>query len=98
MFIDKAVYFNTFFWINKHLVPSSEIIDQLLKSMSPNNFENTVDTTYTLSSTDNDYIFEKRPSLVRDKDGNLVGTSIEEALKKLKLKYEITLDLNRFKI
>jgi hypothetical protein len=66
--------------------------------MSPIQFDNTVNTTYTLSSKDDSYIFEKKPSLVRDKDNNLVSTSVEEALKKMKMKYEITLDLSRFKI
>jgi hypothetical protein len=66
--------------------------------MSPRNFENTVNTSYALTSTDDDYTFEHRPNLVRSADGNLVQTSIDEAVKRLKLKYEITLDLSKFKI
>ena len=83
------MYFNTFFWINQYLVPSSVILDGLIKQLRKKKGAQMISTKYTLYEPDKKQSFQKNP--------NLVGQSTMSAMaKKLKMEYEIEIELPKF--
>lgn len=84
----EQLYFNTFFLINKHLVPSSVIIDELIKQLSKKD-NKIINTKYTIYEPNRKFSLQKSP--------NLLHTSSMEAMaKKLKIEYEINIQLPSF--
>lgn len=97
-FGDKKVYYNTFFWINKYLVPSSWILEkiiQLVKKISlPNNKLSAVSTVYDFKPPKkNRHRWQILGSIHRRKglpfDTNFMASYI-------RVNYKITLDLSSF--
>lgn len=83
------MYFNTFFWINQYLVPSSVILDGLIKQLRKKKGAQMISTKYTLYEPDKKQSFQKNP--------NLIGQSTMSAMaKKLKMEYEIEIELPKF--
>lgn len=85
-FLSETVYFNTFFWINKKLVPSSYILNQLIEQFEKNT-EKVVSSIYSISEPDRQNSFQKSP-IFADKLDMLYMAN------KLKMHYEITIDLS----
>ena len=85
-FAVEQVYFNTFYWINSKLVPSSYILDQLIKQLD-NKQESVIKSEYTLSSPIPGYSLQKKPLEVE-------SGSMLKAAKKIKVTYDISIDLS----
>lgn len=86
-FTKEDVYFNTFYWINNKLVPSSYILEQLIAQLKRIAEGEKITATYSLSKPVDWYSFKKLPRLAGH-------TSMFEAADKLKMSYEITIDLS----
>ena len=82
------VYFNTFFWINKHLVPSSVILDGLIKQLRQKN-SSMIETKYTIYEPKREFSLQKEPNLLKK-------SSMSAMAKKLKLEYDIEIELPKF--
>lgn len=82
----EQVYFNTFYWINSKLVPSSYILEQLIKQLE-NHAEDVIKTSYVLHQPDSSYTFQHKPKEA-DK------SSMLKAAKKVRVSYDITIDLS----
>lgn len=88
-FLQEKLYFNTFYWINKHLVPSSYILKNIIQQLT-NNTEAAITTSYQLSKPTSDMTFQQNP--------NLVGQSVKDAANKLSMRYNIIIDLSKLNI
>ena len=88
-FMEESVYFNTFYWINSKLVPSSYILEQLINQLSKGT-NGIINTVYSISQPDSSYTYQKQPQLA----GN---TSMFSAANKLRMSYEIDIDLSNIK-
>lgn len=86
-FASQAVYFNTFYWINSKLVPSSYILEQLIEQLSSKS-SGMISTTYSLSTPDQSYTYQKQPKLAG-------YAPMFSAANKLRLSYEIDIDLSK---
>ena len=82
----EQVYFNTFYWINSKLVPSSYILEQLIKQLKLNSDE-IIKTSYTLHQPDPAYTFQRRP-----KEAGI--SPMLKAAKKTRVSYDIIIDLS----
>lgn len=85
-FAVEQLYFNTFYWINSKLVPSSYILGQLINQLD-NKQESIIKSEYTLSQPVSGYSFQKKPLEI--KSGSML-----KAAKKIKVSYDITIDLS----
>ena len=81
----EQIYFNTFYWINSKLVPSSYILDQLINQLK-NHSEGIIKTSYTLHQPESNYTYQKKP-----KEAN--NSSMLKAAKKARITYDISIDL-----
>lgn len=88
-FSEESVYFNTFYWINSKLVPSSYILEQLINQLSKK-ANGIITTTYSLSEPDGSYTYQKQPSLAG-------STAMYNAANKIRMSYEIDIDLSNIK-
>lgn len=88
-FLNETFYFNTFYWINKYLVPSSYILKQVIDSLE-SKVEKYVTTSYSLSQAVKGTSLQASP--------NLVGESSQKAANLLSMKYTINIDLSQIKI
>lgn len=86
-FMSQSVYFNTFYWINKKLVPSSYILEQLINQLR-NKTETIISTVYTLSEPMTGYTLQKLPKLVGRQN-------MYDAADHLRMSYDITIDLSK---
>ena len=80
-FSTQQIYFNTFFWINEYLVPSSFILTELIKQLTKKKGD-MIQTKYTILHPDRNYSLQKKPSLVD-------SSTMQYMAKKLKIEYEI---------
>jgi hypothetical protein len=88
MFTKEDVYFNTFYWINKKLVPSSYILNQIIEQMEDVKKGKNVSANYFLSTPNSGISFKKIPAMASRKHSMLEAASF------LKMGYEITIDLS----
>lgn len=88
MFTKEDVYFNTFYWINKKLVPSSYILNQIIEQMEDIKKGKNVSANYSLSTPNQGISFKKIPAMASRKHSMLEAASF------LKMGYEITIDLS----
>ena len=86
-FTKEDVYFNTFYWINKKLVPSSYILNQLINQLEQVELGQGISANYTLSEPVPWFSFKKLPRSAEH-------TSMIKAENQLKMKYDITIDLS----
>jgi hypothetical protein len=86
-FTKEDVYFNTFYWINKKLVPSSYILGQLITQLEQVGQGQRISANYTLSEPAPWFSFKKLPRSAEH-------TQMIEAANQLKMKYDITIDLS----
>lgn len=86
-FMKEDVYFNTFYWINRKLVPSSYILDQLITQLERVEQGQGISANYTLSEPVQWFTFKKVPRAAEH-------TPMFEAANQLKMKYDITIDLS----
>lgn len=97
MFHSKRLYFNTFFWINKHLVPASwileKIIDGLKKSSEDSGASDAIKSLYHFSTKADKQRYAQLGTLHRSQ-----GLSYDDAFmaKKVKAHYEISINLSEF--
>ena len=90
----ETVYFNSFFWINKHLVPASWILDKIIKGFKPED-EGIIRSQYNFSTP----LKNKMRYQIYSKEHRETGSvpfSIEDAARKIKAEYNITIDLSEF--
>ena len=87
-FTNRAMYFNTFYWINKHLVPSSYLLEKLIEQLE-DNADKIVYGKYSLSNPVYDYQLQKQPRALQT-------DNMFTAANKLKMSYDITIDLSKF--
>ena len=89
-FTKEDVYFNTFYWINKKLVPSSYILTQIIEQLEGLTENKNVTAEYYLKSRTPGVNLQNIPLM------SYRNKSTLEAAKYLNMKYEITIDLSNF--
>ena len=83
----EQVYFNTFYWINSKLVPSSVILKQLIEQLEYK-AESIIKSEYTIHAPTPGDTFQKKP--------NLAGTNnMFNMARKIRISYDITIDLSK---
>ena len=86
-FAVEQIYFNTFFWVHSKLVPSSYILDRLIKQLNSKT-EQIINSEYTY------YEPSPSPSLKpngkKDPSGNMLTMA-----KRVKITYDIEIDLSK---
>ena len=93
IFSNQQLYFNTFFWINKYLVPSSWIIDKLILALDKKNQNKIVDANYEFIKDQAHSPY--RWQVMRSKK-NASSYSSQFMAKLVKANYDITIDLSEF--
>ena len=91
MFHSKRLYFNTFFWINKYLVPASWILDKIINSFEKQ-AESMITSSYSFH-TDNKM---KYAYLGKEHRTKGLRYNLLDMAKKVKAEYNITIDLSEF--
>lgn len=94
MFGERDVYFNTFFWINKYLVPASWILEKLIEALDEKNTKKLISANYTFS----DPLKNKdrwQVQRLRQKYG-IYSPMPEKMANFIKANYDITIDLTDF--
>ena len=86
-FFSEAVYFNTFYWINKKLVPSSYILGQLIEQLRSKT-DKVITTAYSLTNPVKGFSLQKQPRQAGH------GTMFDAA-NHLRMSYDINIDLSR---
>lgn len=86
-FFSEAVYFNTFYWINKKLIPSSYILEQLIEQLR-NRSDAMFTTVYALTKPVRGFTYQKQPKQAGR------GTMFDAA-NQLRMSYDITIDLSK---
>ena len=94
MFHSKRLYFNTFFWINKHLVPASWILTKLEKALNDKEKDSVIRTNYDFSKPIKDTKRYAQLGQKHRQEG--IGFTPYDMAKKIKTSYEITIDLSEF--
>ena len=92
MFHSKRLYFNTFFWINRHLVPASWILNKIIKSFS-NNADDAISSSYHFQKDNGKMRYAYLGKQHRDKGLNY---NFIDMAKRVKTEYNITIDLSEF--
>lgn len=87
-FTKEDVYFNTFYWINKKLVPSSYILTQIIDQLEEISEGQNVTANYYLKQTAPGINFKKIPLMAYR------GKPALDAARYLDMGYEITIDLS----
>ena len=91
MFHSRRLYFNTFFWINKHLVPASWILDRIIESFSRKT-EQKIISSYSFELNNK----MKYAYLGREHRLNGLSYNFVDMAKKVKAEYNITINLSEF--
>lgn len=94
IFNDRQLYFNTFFWINNRLVPSSWILEKLINTIGFTLDNSVIKSSYTLEEPDKYSIrYQKLANAVRKNSSAYTNL---DAAKKARVSYNITFDLSEF--
>lgn len=97
LFHSQRLYFNTFFWVNKYLVPASWILDQLINSLQKMDKDGgIINSSYSFNkqgkgSKDRFQVSGQRFRRTGDSPKNLYDMA-----KKVKVNYNISIDLTEF--
>ena len=83
----EQIYFNTFFWINSKLVPSSYILDRLIKQLS-GNMDQIINSEYTYHEPSASPAL--KPNGKKDPSGNMLTMA-----KRVRVTYDIEIDLSK---
>ena len=95
VFGDRQLYFNTFFWINKYLVPASVMLERLIKQLSNKNLKKKMfSANYSFSEPVQDHMTYAHLGS-RHRESGLPYSAYNMA-QKIKAEYEITIDLTDF--
>lgn len=95
----KKLYFNTFFWINRHLVPSSWILEQLInemKRLSKSAQGKTIQSSYSFLRSDHDSKMRFQKTGLKYQKSGLAPGNLLSAASKVRVNYQITIDLTHF--
>jgi hypothetical protein len=93
MFNNHQLYFNTFFWINNRLVPSSWIIMRLIERLRRGSAF--IHSSYSIDPPERTYLRYQKLRNTHLKKGNIPYTS-EQAAAIPKVNYSITFNLSEF--
>ena len=90
-FTKEDIYFNTFYWINKKLVPSSYILTQIIDQLEKTTDGKNVTANYYLKQNAPGINFKNIPQMAYK------NKPMIDAAKYLDMGYEITIDLSNIK-
>lgn len=92
----QKLYFNTFFWINRYLVPASWILDELIKGLKQINVAGgVIQSAYSFRKSDHSDLRFQKKGYKHQHTGQAPAT-MRAAAEKVRASYQITIDLSRF--
>lgn len=96
MFHSNRLYFNTFFWVNRYLVPASWILEQLIQQLGPaNSLDKMIQSSYSFrKKTSGKDRFQTTGYNFQSK-GESPGTLYGMA-SRVKVDYNVSIDLSYF--
>ena len=92
----QRLYFNTFFWINRYLVPASWILDELIKGLKQvNTTDGVIQSAYSFRKSEHSDLRFQKKGYKHQHTGQAPAT-MRAAAEKVRASYQITIDLSRF--